>query len=177
VAAYGVVMYVSLILAAIFIGYSIGSAPIVSFNFGAENKAEMKNVFTKSSVMILLSSLIMTALSFILAKPLSAVFVGYDEALLSITVRGFKIFSFSFLFCGMNIFGSAFFTALNNGVVSAVISFLRTFVFQCAGVLILPMLFKSGLDGIWVSIIVAEGLAFILTLALLVKNKKKYGYM
>jgi len=177
VAAYGVVMYVSFILAAIFIGYSIGSAPIVSFNFGAKNKAEMKNVFTKSSVMILLSSLIMTALSFILAKPLSAVFVGYDEALLSITVRGFKIFSFSFLFCGMNIFGSAFFTALNNGVVSAVISFLRTFVFQCAGVLILPMLFKSGLDGIWVSIIVAEGLAFILTLALLVKNKKKYGYM
>lgn len=177
VAAYGVVMYVSFILAAIFIGYSIGCAPIVSFNFGAENRAELKNVFLKSCVMILLSSLAMTVLSFVLAYPLSAIFTSYDKALLDMTVHGLKIFSISFLFCGMNIFGSAFFTALNNGIISAVISFLRTFVFQCVGVMILPELFDSGIDGVWVSIIVAEGLSFAITVILLGLNKKKYGYM
>ena len=177
VAAYGVVMYVGFILAAVFIGYSIGSAPIVSYNFGAENKAEMKNVFLKSSALILASSAVMTALSFSFAQPLSAIFVGYDKELLDMTVNGFRLYSISFLFCGMNIFGSAFFTALNNGVISAVISFLRTFLFQAVGVLVLPSLFSDGINGIWVSIIVAEGLAIALTFALLVINRKKYGYM
>ena len=177
VAAYGVIMYIGFILVAIFIGYSMGSAPIVSFNFGADNREELKNVYKKSVILLLISSVAMSALSFLLAEPLSAIFVGYDKVLLDMTVKGFRIYSFSFLFCGISIFGSAFFTALNNGIISALISFLRTFVFQCAGVLILPELFNNGLDGVWVSIIVSEGLALVLTVVVLIKNKKKYGYM
>jgi Na+-driven multidrug efflux pump len=177
VAAYGVVMYVGFILVALFIGYSIGSAPIISYNFGAENRAELKNVFRKSNVLILSSSAALTVLSFVLAEPLSYIFVGYDKELLDMTVRGFRIFSFSFLFCGMNIYGSAFFTALNNGVVSALISFLRTCLFQCVGVLVLPLIFSDGLDGIWASVIAAEALAFAVTALFLILKKKKYGYM
>ena len=177
VAAYGVVMYVGFILVALFIGYSIGSAPIISYNFGAENRAELKNVFRKSNVLILSSSAVLTVLSFVLAEPLSYVFVGYDKELLDMTVRGFRIFSFSFLFCGINIYGSAFFTALNNGVVSALISFLRTCLFQCVGVLVLPLIFSDGLDGIWASVIAAEALAFAVTALFLILKKKKYGYM
>ena len=177
VAAYGVIMYVSFILAAIFIGYSIGVSPAISYNYGAANKAEMKNIFKRSTVLILCASAAMTVLSFVLAYPLSAIFVSYDKVLLDMTVKGFRIFSVSFLFCGINIFGSAFFTALNNGVISAIISFMRTFVFQCAGVMLLPILFSDGLDGVWLSIIVAEGLSFALTIALIIANKKKYGYM
>lgn len=177
VAAYGVVMYVSFIIAAIFIGYSIGVAPAISYNFGADNRTEMKNIFKRSSVLILGTSLVMTALSFFLAYPLSAIFVSYDKVLLDITVKGFRIFSFSFLFCGLNIFGSAFFTSLNNGIVSAIISFMRTFVFQCIGVLTLPLLFNDGLDGVWLSIIVSEGIAFLITLIFIFANKEKYGYM
>ncbi len=177
VAAYGVVMYVSFIVAAIFIGYSMGSAPIISYNYGADDKHEMTGVFKKSCVMVGIASVAMTVILFALSKPLSAIFVGYDKALLDMTVRGLMIFSVSFLFSGFNIFGSAFFTALNNGLVSAVISFLRTFVFQVAGVLILPGLFNDGLDGIWVSIIVAEGLSFAITVIMVLINKNKYGYM
>ena len=177
VAAYGVVMYVGFILVALFIGYSIGSAPIISYNFGAENRAELKNVFRKSNVLILSSSAVLTVLSFVLAEPLSYIFVGYDKELLDMTVRGFRIYSFSFLFCGINIYGSAFFTALNNGVVSALISFLRTCLFQCVGVLVLPLIFSDGMDGIWASVIAAEALAFAVTALFLILKKKKYGYM
>ena len=177
VAAYGVVMYVSFILVAIFIGYSIGVAPAISYNYGANNRAELKNIFKKSVKIIFGTSLVLTVASFVLAQPLSAVFVSYDPVLLEMTVRGFKIFSFSFLFCGMNIFGSSFFTALNNGVISAVISFMRTLVFQCIGVLTLPLLFNSGLDGIWASIIVAEALSLILNTTMITIKKKQYGYM
>lgn len=177
VAAYGVVMYVGFIIVAAFIGYSIGSAPIVSFNYGAENKAELKNVFLKSVTLLQLSGIALAVLSFLLSRPLSALFVGYDQELLALTIDGMKMFSISFIFAGINIFGSAFFTALNNGVISAVISFLRTFVFQCAGVLLLPLIFKDSIDGIWMSIIVAELLAFVVTLIFLLLKKKKYGYM
>lgn len=177
VAAYGVVMYVMFILAAIFIGYSIGVAPAISYNYGADNKNELKNIFKKSNVLIFGSSIVLTIASFFLAYPLSAIFVSYDKALLDMTVRGFRIFAFSYLFSGMNIFGSSFFTALNNGVVSAVISFMRTLVFQCVGVILLPLLFSNGLDGIWASIIVAEALALILTYVMLILKKKRYGYM
>ena len=177
VAAYGVVMYVGFIIVAVFIGYSIGSAPIVSFNFGAENKAELKNVFLKSVTILQLSGIALALLSLLLSRPLSALFVGYDQELLALTVDGMKVFSISFVFAGINIFGSAFFTALNNGVISAVISFLRTFVFQCIGVLLLPLMFSDSIDGIWMSIIVAELLAFIVTLVFLLVKRKKYGYM
>ncbi len=174
VAAYGAIMYVSFIFCAVFIGFTIGSSPIVSFHFGAGNRAELRSLRKKSVNIIAVTSLVMTALSILLSGPLSELFVGYDRALYDITHRGFIIFSFVFLTMGINIFGSGFFTALNNGIISAVIAFLRTLVFQIAAVLILPEFFE--LDGVWFSIIVADVLSLIVTVSFLVAKRKKYGY-
>jgi Na+-driven multidrug efflux pump len=175
VAAYGVVMYVSFIFIAIFIGYSIGTAPIASYHYGANNESELKSILRKSSVITLTLGAAMLVICAIFATPLSAIFVSYDKALLDMTARGLFIFSFSFIFTGFSIFASSFFTALNNGPVSAAISFLRTLVFQLGGILILPIFFE--LDGIWYSIIVSEALAMITTVIFLIANKRKYNYM
>ena len=174
VAAYGVLMYVTMIFIAIFIGYSIGTAPIVSYHFGAANTDELKSIFKKSLVIIGACSVVMLALGELLAHPLSQIFVGYDEGLFNMTVRGFYIYSFSFLFSGIAIWGSGFFTALNNGLVSAIISFLRTLVFQISAVLILPIFFE--LDGIWLSIVVAEVMAAVVTAFFLIIKRGKYKY-
>lgn len=174
VAAYGVMMYVNMIFLAIFIGYSIGTAPVIGYNYGACNTDELKILRKKSFVIIGSASVIMLAASELLAAPLAGIFVGYDAELLALTVRGFRIFSLLFLFAGVNIFGSSMFTALNNGLISALISFLRTLVFQIAAVLILPIFFK--VDGIWVSVVAAELAAFIITIFFIVTKRKKYGY-
>ncbi len=175
VAAYGVLMYVNFIFISAFIGYSVGTAPVVGYHFGALNKAELKNLLKRSAVIIGIFSVCMLALGQLLAQSLSALFVGYDEALMDMTLRGFRIFSFSFLFAGTAIYGSAFFTALNDGLTSALISFLRTLVFQIAAVMILPVFFD--IDGIWLSVVAAEVVAASVTLAFLFGKKKKYGYM
>ena len=175
IAAYGVIMYVNFVFLSVFIGFSIGSAPIFGFNHGAQNHGELKNMLRKSLVILGAVSLIMTAAALLLARPLSAVFVGYDAALLEMTTRGFIIYSLSFLVCGFNIFGSSLFTALNNGLISAVISFIRTLVFQIAAVLILPVFF--GLDGIWWSVVAAEAAAVVLTGYCCVKFKGRYHYL
>ncbi len=174
VAAYCVLMYVNFVFVSAYIGYSVGCAPIIGFNYGAKNHKELKNVLKKSLVIIGICSGAMLALSLIFARPLSVVFVGYDEQLLELTVNAFMIYSFSFLFSGLAIFGSSFFTALNNGLISAVMSFLRTLVFQIAAVLLLPLLW--GVDGIWASIIVAEFLAALLTIVFLSIYRKRYNY-
>lgn len=174
VAAYGVLMYVNLIFLSVFIGYSIGTAPVISYNFGAKNTQELKNIRKKSIVIITLSSIFMCVLSLLLSNPLSELFVGYDETLFTLTQRGFFLFSFSFLFAGMCIFSSAFFTALNNGLVSALISVLRTVVFQVAFVLILPLVLN--VDGIWCSLSFAELCSCVIAIILLILNKKKYSY-
>lgn len=174
VAAYGVLMYVNLVFLAAFIGYSVGTAPVIGYHYGAGNTDELKGLLKKSLVIIGIFSVAMVGLAEGLARPLALLFVGYDEALLAVTVRGFFYFSFSFLFAGLAIFGSAFFTALNNGLMSAIISFLRTLVFQIAAVFVLPLLF--GIDGIWVSLVVAELFAALLAGILLLVNKKKYRY-
>ena len=174
VAAYGVMMYVTMIFISIFIGYSIGTAPLIGYNFGAGNHAELKNLLGKSFWIIGTASVCMLLLSFGLAAPLSRLFVGYDEVLFEMTKQGFFIYSFSFLFCGVAIFGSSFFTALNNGLISALISFLRTLVFQVAAVIVLPLIWE--LDGIWYSCVVAELMAFVVTLLFIVAQKKKYHY-
>lgn len=175
VAAYGVIMYVNFIFVAVFIGYAIGSAPIIGFHYGSGNQAELKNLFKKSLVIILVGSVSMTGLAEISALPLSKIFVGYDEVLLEMTQHGFCIFSLSFLFSGFNIFSSAFFTALNNGAVSAAISFLRTLIFQIISVIALPILF--GIDGIWMAVVVAEILAMCIAAILLLKKRKTYHYL
>ncbi len=174
VAAYGVIMYTNFIFISVFLGYSIGVAPIVSYHYGAQNHAELKSLYKKSLAFIAVSSLVLTAIAELLALPLSKIFVSYNKELFDMTVRAFMIYSLSFIFAGFNIFGSGFFTALNNGVVSAIISFLRTLVFQVAAVLLLPVFFK--LDGIWFSIVCAELLAIAVTGGLLVKMRKRYNY-
>lgn len=175
IAAYGVLMYVSLMFQAVFIGYSVGVAPIVSFHYGAQNRAELKSLLKRSTVLLGSFAVLMCLASELLGRPLSIIFVGYDAELLDLTAHAFSIFSLSFLLSGFVIFGSSFFTALNNGFVSAAISFVRTLLFQIAAVLIFPLIF--GVDGIWWSIPAAEVMAFLVTLLFLVGNRKKYGYM
>lgn len=174
IAAYGVLMYVAMIFLAIFIGYSVGTAPVVGYHFGASNSDELKNIFKKSLIIIAFAAVAMFIAGELLAVPLSKLFVGYDETLFEMTKRAFFIFSFSFLFAGFSIYGSSFFTALNNGLISALISFLRTLVFQIIAVILLPLVLK--LDGIWLSIVVAELLSVITTAVFLIAKRKKYGY-
>lgn len=174
VAAYGTIMYVQFIFMAIFIGYTIGTAPIISYHYGARNHEELKNLLKKSLTAVSVAGIIMTAAAWVLAGPLSQVFVGYDTELFEMTKHAFRMFAFSFVLAGVNIFASSFFTALNNGGVSAAISFLRTLVFQVASVLALPVFL--GLDGIWYSITVAEILAFFVSIAFLAGNRRKYHY-
>jgi len=175
VAAYGIIMYVSFIFAAIFIGYSIGSAPIIGYHYGAGNHAELKGLLRKSFCLITLWNIILTVLAILTAQPLAKIFVGYDTGLTELTTRALALYSLSFLFMGYNIFGSAFFTALGNGVVSAAISFLRTLLFQVAAVLILPLLL--GIDGIWLAIVAAELLALIITVYFFIRKKDDYHYL
>lgn len=175
VAAYGVIMYVNFIFAAVFIGYSIGVAPVISYNFGAQNHYELKNIFKKSVTVLLLCGICMFILSNIAALPMAQIFVGYDAELCNLTVRGFHLFSFSFLISGFCMFGSCLFTALNDGVVSAIISFMRTFVFQCSAILLMP--FLMGIDGVWWSVAASEAGAFAVTVIFTIIFRKKYKYM
>lgn len=174
VASYGVLMYVNFVFIAVFIGYSIGMAPVVSFHFGAGNHGELRSLRRKSFVLIGSCSVAMLLLAELFSTPLARFFVGYDVELLQLTARGFQIFSFSFLFAGLSIFGSAFFTALNDGLTSAFISFLRTLVFQVAAVLLLPLIF--GINGIWFSVVAAELVACAVSLIFIAAKRKKYGY-
>ena len=174
IAAYGVLMYVNFVFLAVFIGYSTGTAPIIGYHYGAGNHRELKSLRKKSFLLIVICSGGMFMLAELLAKPLGGIFVGYDQKLLDLTVRAFTIYSFSFLFAGIAIFGSSFFTALNDGLTSAVISFLRTLVFQAAAVLLFPLYF--GIDGIWLSIVAAEWMAMLVTLLFIVGKRKKYRY-
>lgn len=175
IAAYGVIMYVNFIFNAIFFGYAIGSAPIIGYHYGAGNHNELKSLFRKSLTMIGICALSLTGLGLLFSGPLSSIFVGYDPALYEMTVHGFRLFSLSFLLSGFNVFSSAFFTALNNGLVSASISFARTLLFQSVMVLALPLFL--GLDGIWLAIVAAEILAVLVTAFFFIKMKKRYGYL
>ncbi len=175
VAAYGFIMYVSFVFAAIFFGYSVGVAPVIGYNYGAGNTDELKNLFKKSHVVIMVTGVVMFAAAEALSMPLSLLFVGYDQGLYELTLHGFRLFSFAFAIYGFNTFGSAFFTALNNGLISAVISFARTLVFQIAAVMILPI--WMGIDGVWLSVVVSEGLCIAVTSAFVISNRKRYGYI
>lgn len=175
VSAYGVLMYVQFIFVAIYIGYAIGCAPITGYHFGARNHNELKNMLRKSSFLSAVSGVILTILAIALSSPLAKIFVGYDKELYELTRHAFRLFAYSFLLAGFNIFTSSFFTALNNGAVSAAISFMRTLIFQTSSVLILPIFL--GVDGIWWAITVAEFFAFILSLIFLFAKRKKYNYI
>lgn len=174
VSAYGVIMYVSFIFVAIFIGYTIGASPIISFHFGAENEGEMQNMFRKSVSLMGILGICMCLSAFFLSGPLSRLFVGYDAALCQLTVHAFRIYSFSFLFTGFNFFASSLFTALGNGLVSAAISFLRTLVIQIACVLVLPRFLDA--DGLWAATLAAELISLVVSLSFVLAHRKKYRY-
>ena len=174
VAAYGVLMYVNMIFLAIFIGYSVGVAPVIGFQYGAGDRGELHSLLGKSLTLIGVTAVLMFAAGELLARPLSTLYVGYDAELLALTLRAFSIFSFSFLLAGFSSFGSAFFTALSNGAVSAAISFLRTLVFQVAAVLVFPQIWD--IDGVWFSIVAAEAMAVAVTAVFLLAERKRYGY-
>lgn len=174
VAAYGVIMYVNFIFMAVFLGYSIGSAPIVGYHYGSGNHGELKNLYHKSLLLMGGTGLVLTFSAEMLSVPLVKIFTSYDVELFTMTCRGFRLYSLAFLFMGINVWGSAFFTALNNGAVSAAISFLRTLVFQIVVVLILPLFL--GIDGIWLSIVAAELLALAVTVTFFITEKKRYRY-
>lgn len=174
IAAYGVIMYVNFIFIAIFIGFSIGSSPIIGYHYGAENNDELKSLLKKSLLIIATISLALTVFAELLSSPLAKIFVSYDENLFAMTRDGYRLYTLSYLICGFNIWGSAFFTALNNGFMSATISFLRILVFQIVCLLLLPAIFD--VNGIWISIVVAEFLAVSVTATLIIKNRKKYQY-
>ena len=176
VAAYGVMMYVGWIFVSIFVGYSIATAPLVGYNYGANNRTELRNLFKKNLVVMGALSLLMFILGEVFARPLSMIFVSYDSTVLEMTVYGFRIFTVQFLFCGLAIFGSGFFTALNNGLISALISFLRTLVFQIGAVLLLPLFISPALNGIWVSVVVAELAAATVSIICIIAFRNKYGY-
>ena len=175
VSAYGVIMYVSFIFMAFFFGYSIAVTPVVGYHYGAENHAELKSLLKKSLTITLISSLVMTVSSIALASPIARIFVGYDAELCEMTVNALRLYALSFLVCGFNIFGSAFFTGLNNGTASALISFLRTLVLQVAAVLLLPRVL--GIDGIWLAITAAEALTLLVTAALFLAGRRKHHYV
>ncbi len=175
VSAYGIIMYVGFIFVGTYMGYSVGTAPIIGYHYGSDNKEELKNLLSKSLKLLGVIAVIMTCLAEILAKPLASIFVGYDKELLELTIKAIRLYSLSYLISWFNIFTSSFFTALNNGLVSALISFLRTLLFQVAMVLILPAIFD--INGIWLSVTVAEFLAIIVSITCIIKNRKKYEYM
>ena len=174
VAVYGVIMYVNFIFIAIFLGYSMGSAPIVGYHYGAGNRAELRGLLRKSLCIITVMSVVLTAAALLLARPLSLIFMSKEPTLLPVTIRAFSIYSLSFLMAGYNIYASSFFTALNDGFISALISFARTLVFQVAAVTVLPVLWD--IDGVWAAVVAAETLALLLSAACLVGKRKKYGY-
>ena len=174
VAAYGVIMYVNMIFISVYLGYAVGVAPIISYHFGAKNNNELKGLLKKSVVIMGGFSLIMFALAQFLAKPMSIVFVGYDQGLMDMTQRALFLYAFSFLFSGVGIFGSSFFTAMNDGLVSALIAFMRTLIFQTGAVFIFPLLW--GVDGIWLSVVLAEAMALLVTILFFIGNRRKYHY-
>ena len=174
VSAYGVIQYIGFIFIAVFLGYSIGSAPIVGYHYGAQGTDELKNIFKKSLLIMIALGVGMTAISYIFAKLFAGIFVHYDPALLQLTTKGLRIYSLCFLTCGLNIFASAFFTALGNGGISLLISFARTFFFQIVCVLVLPVWF--GLNGVWSAVVVAEGITLVLTILLFIWQRKRYQY-
>lgn len=174
IAAYGVVMYASYLAVAVYMGYAIGINPIVGYHYGAKNRKELHNILKNSLVITGCAALVITAVTEILALPVAKIFVGYDEVLCQMTRKGFMLYSVSYLFSGFNIFGSAFFTGLNNGKVSAAISFLRTLVIQIIAVVLLPVWF--GIDGIWCAVTVAEVITLLVTVTFLIRGRKQYGY-
>ncbi len=174
VAANGIIMYVAFIFIAMFLGFSVGTAPIIGYHYGAQNTDELKSLLKKGATVMLVGGSALSIISIVLAQPLSTIFAGYDQNLVEITANGLRIHSTCFVFASLGIFGSSYFTALNNGLISAVISFTRTLVFQIGALLLLPIFLD--LNGVWLATPVSEVLSLILTVILFIANRKRYKY-
>ena len=174
VAAYGVIMYVAFVFVSAFIGYTVGCSPIISYHFGAKNRKELRSLHHRNKVIIAITSAFMVIFAFAFASPFSRIFASQDEALLKLTIRAFYLYSPSFILAGINIYGSAFFTALGDGLVSAIISFARMFLFEVIFVSILPLLL--GIDGIWLTVVFVEIASFIVVVSFFMAFRQKYGY-
>jgi Na+-driven multidrug efflux pump len=174
VAAYGVIMYGGFIFTGVYFGFSMGVAPVISYHYGAADTDELKGLFKKCLRIIFSFMIILVTLSEIFTEPICAIFVGYDKTLLSMTTEAFRIYSISYIFMGFNIFGSSLFTALNNGAISALISFMRTLFFEVVSVLVLPLIFA--IDGVWSAVICAEAFCLIVTITCILKFRKRYHY-
>ena len=167
-------MYAAFVFIAVFAGYTQGSSPIMSYHYGAKNHAEMKNVLKRSLMLLGCAGLVLTLLAVLFVRPLSALFVGYDAALLEMTIRAFNICCIPFLFMWFNIYVSGFFTALNDGAVSAAISFMRALVLPVTCIIVLPMLWQ--LDGVWYALVASELLSVAVSLFFLLNKRRKYHY-
>ncbi len=174
VAAYGVIQYIMWIFSSLFMGYSVGASPLISYQHGAQNHVELSNLFKKSLSIIAVMGVVLTVVALLVGRPAAMLFVGYDEGVIDLTENAMSVYSYVFLLMGFSVFGSAFFTALNNGLVSALISFLRTLVFECGAIMVLPTFF--GEMGIWSAILVAECMSVALTTCFLIALRKHYGY-
>lgn len=174
VAAYGILMYAGFVVNSVFMGFTTGISPVISYHYGAGNKKEVQNLLKLNLIILTVTSIFALGMAKGLSRPISMLFVSYDQELYNLTIHAMHIYAFSFLFSGFSIFGSGFFTALNNGIVSAVISFLRTFVFESTAIMLFPLIW--GVDGIWFSVMGAEIAAVCVTTLFLVLNRRKYGY-
>ena len=174
VAAYGVIMYAAFLFVAVFVGYAVGSAPIVSYHYGARNHAELNNLYSKSLRLIGVIAVVMTALSMLVIPYVARIFVGYDAELLALTSHAFRVYALNFFLMGFNVYGSSFFTALGDGVTSALISFLRTLLFQLLALILLPLVL--GMEGVWLAVTVAEAGALCVTVLMFVRKDKVFHY-
>lgn len=174
VSAYGIIMYVSFVFVAVFVGYSIGVSPVISYNYGSGNSSELKNVFKKSIIIMIITGAFMVLFSELTAKPFSHIFSNNNQELLELSTLAIRIYSTSYIFTGFSIFASSFFTALNNGTVSALISLFRTLIFQVAFVLLLPLIF--GDNGIWLARPFTEVASLTLSITFIILNRKRYHY-
>ncbi|MDO5012910.1 MAG: MATE family efflux transporter, partial [Pseudomonadota bacterium] len=175
VAAYGIIMYVAYIFAGVFMGYSVGCAPIISYHYGAQNEPELKNMFKKSNVIIGGFALVLTLLAELTAPFLADCFVGYDPELKVFAIYALRLYSICFLLCGFNMFASALFTALNNGLVSGLLSGVRMMGFEASMVILIPIIW--GVKGIWLSVLVAEILALLMNICVYLGMNKRYHYL
>lgn len=174
VSALTIVLYGQFLITAVFVGFSAGISPTLSYNYGANDTEEIRNVMKLSMLYIIISSIAMYILSVLGSEVIVSVFAPKGSSVYDIGYRGFMIFTISFIFTGMNIFSSAIFTAFSNGKVSATLSFFRTFVFIITGIILLPKVF--GVDGVWMSVPIAELLSFIMSLVYIKKYSSVYGY-
>lgn len=174
VAAISAILYLQFIFLAVFFGFVSGISPVVSYNYGAGNKTNIHRTFKISMKIVIIFSLSMFALAEVFTGGLVLVFASKDAVLSELMISGFRIIAVSILFSGLNIFASGFFTALNNGRVSALISILRTFVLEAGALILLPEF--MGIDGVWWSLPAAEILSAVIAVVMIVKYRKTYGY-